>query len=312
MPCSSCARAELTSDDTAHCASKPRSVISRRTARNSPPKLGCGQSEPSCAVFSSASGTMDRRSWPTSVISRWKAQGLARVERLLGGRGQRCVDAAGQPAVLRQPGHAGEPARRGIGQAQRGRALQAAQVAHRQRQHRRLQLEGGALLGVRHAGRVERREVPAEGALQVVEQHVEDAQVALLRVQPALEVGAFRKDDVRALLAARGAGLHQSLLVLLLLDPALGVGDHQHRPGEDLRPGVPHRQFVRGLLPALAALGDQSGDVGERQPGEEDEQCQHDHLGERGLREQRFHGSPCVSFGAAMVGRARARRMNSG
>jgi hypothetical protein len=147
---------------------------------------------------------------------------------------------------------------------------------------------------VRHARRIERGEAAAEGALQVVEQHVEDAQVALLRLQAPLEVRAVREDDVRALLAAGDARLHQSLLVLLLLDPALRVGDDEPRARDDLRAGMAHGQFVRRLLAALAALGDQAGDVRERQPGQEGEQPQQDDLGERGLREQEFHGSPCV------------------
>ncbi|MCY1359575.1 hypothetical protein D9M69_461550 [compost metagenome] len=75
-PARTCSRAVVTSEDTRQCASKPCGVTSRCVARKRPPKLGCAHGERRCAVVSSAIGTIESVSWPTSESFMSKASGL--------------------------------------------------------------------------------------------------------------------------------------------------------------------------------------------------------------------------------------------
>jgi hypothetical protein len=134
---------------------------------------------------------------------------------------------------------------------------------------------------MRHAGRVKHAQRAGDGSLEFVEQHLEEASIALLRREAGLEVGLLREDDVRHLPGARcahqnervflqivvwidGIGFRLAARDALFLDPAFDVGHDDEGADQGLwtREGV--GEFGCSLFLTLAAFVDEEADLGQR------------------------------------------------
>ena len=189
---------------------------------------------------------------------------------------------------LAQAGNALLEAQRRAAQRGVGQALDAAHVAHAEGQPRRAQRHGAAALGGARR-RPEGSEAAVQRGIELVEQHAEDAAVALLGRHAAVDLQPLGEDDGGACLGALRLPRHLALAVALGLGPLLHPGQHQEGAGDGLGAGMRARQLLGRLGLALAALADQRADLGQRDAQQQRERHQREHLDECGVAKRLDH-----------------------